>query len=122
MLIIVVDYGVGNLRSISKSLEKTSSDSNLNCSIKVSSTITDIKKADKLVLPGQGSFKTCKKGIENIKGLEAGVQRMREGTYAQLWIPSKLAYGIRGAPPLIPANADITFDRISAIESIFRTI
>ena len=70
MLIIVVDYGVGNLRSISKSLEKTSSDSNLNCSIKVSSTITDIKKADKLVLPGQGSFKTCKKGIENIKGLE----------------------------------------------------
>jgi glutamine amidotransferase len=70
MLLTVVDYGVGNLRSIAKSLEKANSESQLNYSIKVSSDINDIKKSDKLVLPGQGSFKACKEGIKNIGGLD----------------------------------------------------
>ena len=69
MLITVVDYGVGNLRSIAKSIEKANSENNLNCVVKISSDIRDIKKADKLVLPGQGSFKACREGIDNIKGL-----------------------------------------------------
>ncbi len=70
MLLTVVDYGVGNLRSIAKSIEKANSDCNLNYSVKVSSDINDIKKSDKIVLPGQGSFKACKNGINNIKGLQ----------------------------------------------------
>ena len=70
MLITVIDYGVGNLRSIAKSIEKANSDSKLNYSIKVSSDINDVKKSDKIVLPGQGSFKACKNGINNIKGLK----------------------------------------------------
>ena len=70
MLLTVVDYGVGNLRSIAKSIEKANSDNNLNYSVKVSSDINDVKKSDKIVLPGQGSFKACKAGIDNIKGLQ----------------------------------------------------
>ena len=70
MLLTVVDYGVGNLRSIAKSIEKANFDSKLNYSIKVSSDINDVKKSDKIVLPGQGSFKACKNGINNIKGLK----------------------------------------------------
>jgi imidazole glycerol-phosphate synthase subunit HisH len=70
MLLTVVDYGVGNLRSIAKSIEKANSDNNLNYSVKVSSDINDIKVSDKIVLPGQGSFKACKEGIDNIKGLQ----------------------------------------------------
>jgi len=69
MLLIVVDYGVGNLRSIAKSIEKANSENNLNYSVKISSDINEIKKADKLVLPGQGSFKACREGIKNINGL-----------------------------------------------------
>ena len=69
MLLTVVDYGVGNLRSIAKSIEKANSDSKLNYTIKVTADISDIKKSDKIVLPGQGSFKACKNGINNIKGL-----------------------------------------------------
>ena len=64
MLLTVVDYGVGNLRSIAKSIEKANSDNNFNYSIKVSSNVDDIKKSDKIVLPGQGSFKACKEGID----------------------------------------------------------
>ena len=70
MLLTVVDYGVGNLRSISKSIEKANSDNNLNYTVKVSSDVKDIKKSDKLVLPGQGSFKACKNGIKSIQGLK----------------------------------------------------
>jgi len=70
MLITVVDYGVGNLRSIAKSIEKANSDNNLNYSVKVSSDVNDVKKSDKIILPGQGSFKACKEGIDKIKGLQ----------------------------------------------------
>ena len=70
MLLTVVDYGVGILRSIAKSIEKANSDKNLNYLVKVSSDINDVKKSDKIVLPGQGSFKACKEGIDQISGLQ----------------------------------------------------
>ena len=70
MLLTVVDYGVGNLRSIAKSIEKANSDNNLNYSVKVSADVNEVKKSDKIVLPGQGSFKACKSGIDNIEGLQ----------------------------------------------------
>ena len=87
MLLTVVDYGVGNLRSIAKAIEKASFDSNLNYSIKVSSDVNDIRKSDKIVLPGQGSFKACKIGIDNIDGLQ---EELNEG----ILIKKKPIYGI----------------------------
>ena len=87
MLITVVDYGVGNLRSIAKSIEKANSDNNFNYSIKVSSDVNDIKKSDKIVLPGQGSFKACKEGIDKITGLQ-------ETLNESVLIKKKPIYGI----------------------------
>ena len=87
MLLTVVDYGVGNLRSIAKSIEKANSDNNLNYSVKISSDVKDIKKSDKIVLPGQGSFKGCKKGIDNIKGLQ-------EELNESILVKKKPIYGI----------------------------
>ena len=87
MLLTVVDYGVGNLRSIAKSIEKANSDNNLNYLVKVTSDINDIKKSDKIVLPGQGSFKACKNGIDNIKGLQ-------EELNESVLIKKKPIYGI----------------------------
>ena len=87
MLLTVVDYGVGNLRSIAKSIEKANSDNNFNYSIKVSSDVNDIKKSDKIVLPGQGSFKACKEGIDKITGLQ-------EALNESVLIKKKPIYGI----------------------------
>ena len=87
MLLTVVDYGVGNLRSIAKSIEKANRDNNLNYSVKVSSEVIDVKKSDKIVLPGQGSFKACKKGINNIEGLQ-------EELNESVLIKKKPIYGI----------------------------
>ena len=41
-----------------------------NYSIKVSSDVSDVKRSDKIVLPGQGSFKACREGIDKISGLK----------------------------------------------------
>jgi len=87
MLLTIVDYGVGNLRSIAKSIEKANSNNSLNYSIKVSSDVNDVRKSDKIVLPGQGSFKACKEGIENIKGLQ-------EELNESVLIKKKPIYGI----------------------------
>lgn len=45
-----------------------------------------------------------------IKGWQIGLQLMPKGTVATLYIPSGLAYGPSGAPPSIPANANLIFD------------
>ena len=87
MLLTVVDYGVGNLKSIAKSIEKANFDNNLNYSVKVSSNLNDVKKSDKLVLPGQGSFKACKEGIDKIPGL-------KEELNESVLIKKKPIYGI----------------------------
>ena len=49
-MIVVVDYGMGNLRSVSKALES------LGASVRVSSDPTEVAAADKLILPGVGAF------------------------------------------------------------------
>jgi glutamine amidotransferase len=69
MFVTVVDYGSGNLRSAAKALEKASIDNNLKYNIQITSEPNLIKKSDKIVLPGQGSFKDCKEGLLKITGL-----------------------------------------------------
>ena len=56
--IVIIDYGMGNLRSISNKFHK------LNISTKVSSDLNEIKSANKLILPGVGHFKN---GINSLK-------------------------------------------------------
>ena len=97
MLLTVVDYGVGNLRSIAKSVEKANSDNNFNYSVKVSSDVNDIKKSDKIILPGQGSFKACKNGIDNIKGL-------KEELNESVLVKKKPIYGICAGMQLFATN------------------
>ncbi len=51
--IAVLDYGIGNLRSAQKALERAGADAILTAEAKV------VKKADGVVLPGVGNFGTC---------------------------------------------------------------
>ena len=69
MFISVIDYGSGNLKSAAKALEAAANNISLNSTITVTSDPKIIKQSDKIVLPGQGSFRDCYLGIKKIPGL-----------------------------------------------------
>lgn len=56
----MVDYGMGNLRSVSKALEK------VGFKVKVNSDPEEVKRSPALVLPGVGAFKDA---MENLRRL-----------------------------------------------------
>ena len=69
MYISVIDYGSGNLKSAAKALEAAANNISLNSTITVTSDPKIIKQSDKIVLPGQGSFRDCYLGIKKIPEL-----------------------------------------------------
>jgi len=69
MSITVIDYGSGNLKSAAKALEAAANNINTSSKIVVTSDPKIIKQSDKIVLPGQGSFRDCYLGIKKISGL-----------------------------------------------------
>ena len=58
-MIAIVDYGVGNLRSAQKGLERAISEEGLGLEVRVSSERADVEKASAVVLPGVGAFAHC---------------------------------------------------------------
>ncbi|MBA1338706.1 MAG: glutamine amidotransferase [Pelagibacterales bacterium] len=70
MSITIIDYGSGNLRSAAKALEVAARNIGNKSKIEVSSDPKIIKKSEKIILPGQGSFRDCFLGIKKINGLE----------------------------------------------------
>ena len=53
--IVVVDYGMGNLRSVAQALRAVAPDAN----VLISGEASDIDSADRIVLPGQGAMRDC---------------------------------------------------------------
>ena len=71
MNVTIVDYYSGNISSVLNSFKEAAKyKPDLNIKIKLSNKLEDIKNADKLVLPGQGSFKNCINSLRGINGLE----------------------------------------------------
>ena len=66
MNVTIVDYNSGNISSVINSFKEVARD---KVNIEVTSDPKKIKSSDKVVLPGQGSFKSCIDALKNIKGL-----------------------------------------------------
>jgi imidazole glycerol-phosphate synthase subunit HisH len=66
MNVTIVDYNSGNISSVINSFEEVAKN---KVNINVSSDLDKIKSSDKLVLPGQGSFKSCVNALKKIDGL-----------------------------------------------------
>ena len=66
MNITIVDYSSGNISSVINSFKEVCKN---KCKINVSSDLKIISSSDKIVLPGQGSFKSCIEALNNIKDL-----------------------------------------------------
>ena len=66
MKITIVDYKSGNISSVINSFKEVAKD---KVNIKVTADLKNIKSSDKVVLPGQGSFKSCVDALNNINVL-----------------------------------------------------
>ena len=66
MNVTIVDYNSGNISSVINSFKEVAKD---KVNIKVTADLKNIKSSDKVVLPGQGSFKSCIDALNNINGL-----------------------------------------------------
>ena len=69
MYVSIVDYGTGNLNSVSKALEAAAAQINKTINIKISNKPKDILNSDRIILPGQGSYRQCALGVKKISGL-----------------------------------------------------
>ncbi|HEY4074930.1 MAG TPA: imidazole glycerol phosphate synthase subunit HisH [Herbaspirillum sp.] len=63
--IVVVDYGMGNLRSVAQALRHVAPEAD----VRISGEAADIRAADRVVLPGQGAMPDCMRSLR-----ESGVQ------------------------------------------------
>ena len=66
MNVTIVDYKSGNISSVINSFKEVAQN---KVKIEVTSDINKIKSSDKVVLPGQGSFKSCTDALKGINGL-----------------------------------------------------
>ena len=66
MNVVIVDYNSGNISSVINSFRQVAKD---KVNIEVTSDLKKIKLSDKVVLPGQGSFKSCIDALNSMNGL-----------------------------------------------------
>ena len=66
MNVTIVDYNSGNISSVINSFKEVAQG---KVNIEVTSDLNKIKSSDKVVLPGQGSFKSCIDALSKIEGL-----------------------------------------------------
>ncbi len=74
-MITVIDYGMGNLRSVVKAVEKYTSD------VKVSSDPAEIEKSDALIMPGDGAFGMAMENLNSMGWVEPLKKYIADGGY-----------------------------------------
>jgi glutamine amidotransferase len=73
-MIAIVDYGMGNLRSVHKALER------VGLEARVTSDPHEVRAAAQIILPGVGAFRDCMRNLEERNLLEPVVSSIEAGT------------------------------------------
>ncbi len=71
--VAVVDYGSGNLASASRALVVAAQDAGIPVEVVVTRDPDYVRRADRIVLPGQGAFADCKQGLAAARGMEQAI-------------------------------------------------
>src|SRR5215475_6357200 len=69
MSVAIVDYGSGNLHSAAKAFERAARESGHDQPIVVTSDPQEVRKAERVVLPGVGAFADCRHGLDAVPGM-----------------------------------------------------
>lgn len=72
--IVIVDYGMGNLRSVEKAFEA--------CGVRpqITSSVRDIERAEKIVLPGVGAFTHAMRELKRLRLVQPLKEKIKSGT------------------------------------------
>jgi glutamine amidotransferase len=65
--VALIDYGAGNLRSAAKALARA------GAKVEITSDPDTVRTADRIVLPGDGAFPDCRRGLAAISGMDAAL-------------------------------------------------
>ena len=96
--ITIIDYGSGNILSAKQSFARVIEKENIDAEVCISGNPETIKKSTHIVLPGQGAFETCIKGLE-------GIPRMIEELNNFVVVQKKPFFGICVGMQLLANNS-----------------
>jgi len=82
MKIAVIDPGSGNLASVRRALERVAREASISAGIVVTTRADDLADADRIILPGQGAFAACRRGLDALPGMVDALEEqvIRKGT------------------------------------------
>jgi len=116
--VVVVDYGMGNLRSVAKAIEHVAPEAD----VRVSSDAGEIAGADRVVVPGQGAMPDCMRELA-ARGLrEAVIRAAAEKPFLGICVGLQMLFGhaeegnvtgleiLPGRVPRFPREAMVTAD------------
>ncbi len=89
MDIAVVDYGMGNLRSVSKALEHVAPDAKVS----ITAQPDVLRRADRVVVPGQGAMPDCMRQLRERGLADAVVQATRDKPFLGICIGLQMLFG-----------------------------
>jgi imidazole glycerol-phosphate synthase subunit HisH len=97
--IAVVDYGMGNLRSVSKALEHVAPETQ----VLVSGDPALIRTAERVVVPGQGALPDCMRNLAASGAREAVLEALREKPYLGICLGLQMLFehGEEGDTPAL---------------------
>jgi len=104
-MIAIIDYGMGNLRSVQKGFEKVGLEAIVTADPLV------VLDADKVVLPGVGAFRDCMRNLEERRFVEPILRVIREGrpflgicVGMQLLLTDSVEFGLYQGLDVIPGH------------------
>ena len=73
MKVAVVDPGSGNLASVLRALRRAAAEGGTGAEITVETRAEAVAAADAIVMPGQGAFAACRRGLDAMPGMVEAV-------------------------------------------------
>jgi glutamine amidotransferase len=86
--IVVVDYGMGNLRSVAQALRHVAPDAD----VRISGELQDVRSADRLVFPGQGAIPDCMRCLRESGLQEAVIEASRSKPMLGICVGEQLLF------------------------------
>jgi glutamine amidotransferase len=74
MIVTIVDYGAGNLRSAAKAFAIAGAKVVSDLDLRVSGDPDDVLAADLVILPGDGAFPDCRAGLSAVAGMDEALE------------------------------------------------